>query len=41
MLWYAIYAAALWVVVALVVAIYGKDLARLRRPQSAPLALSA
>lgn len=40
-LWYAIYAAALWVVVALVVAIYGKNLARrpaLRRvamPQSA------
>jgi hypothetical protein len=40
-LWYAVYAAALWVVVALVVAIYGKDLVRLRRPQSAPLALSA
>jgi membrane protease YdiL (CAAX protease family) len=40
-LWYAIYAAALWVVVAVVVAIYGKNLARrpaLRRvalPQSA------
>jgi membrane protease YdiL (CAAX protease family) len=40
-LWYAIYATALWVVVALVVAIYGKDLVRLRdagprsQPQSA------
>jgi uncharacterized protein len=40
-LWYVTYAAALWVVVALVVAIYGKGLVRLRSLRSAPLALSA
>jgi flagellar biosynthesis/type III secretory pathway M-ring protein FliF/YscJ len=36
-LWYAIYAAALWVAVALVVAIYAKNLARRRSPRSAAL----
>jgi uncharacterized protein len=40
-LWYATYAAALWVIVALVVAIYGKGLVRFQRPRSAALVQSA
>jgi len=40
-LWYAIYAAALWIVVALVVAIYGKNLVRSRLLGSVSLAQSA
>jgi membrane protease YdiL (CAAX protease family) len=36
-LWYAIYAAALWLVVALVVAIYGKNLAQRRAMRSVAL----
>ncbi len=40
-LWYATYAVVLWVVVALVVASYGKGLVRLRRPRSASLAQRA
>ncbi len=40
-LWYAIYAAVLWGVVALVVVIYGKGLVRLRPMRSVALARSA